>query len=78
VIPFWLFRSEDVSGLSGEGYVAEGVIFHDGRCAMSWLTVPSSIAIYESIEILEQIHGHSGRTVVILGDDCMKGGNGYG
>lgn len=70
--PFWLFRSEDMSGVSGEGYVAEGVIFHDGRCAMSWLTVPSSISIYESIEIIETIHGHGGRTVVILGDDYNK------
>ena len=70
--PFWLFRSEDVSGVSDTGYVAEGVIFHDGYVAMSWLTVPSSIAIYESIEIVEQIHGHGGRTVVILGDDYNK------
>ena len=67
--PFWLFRKEDVSGQSGEGYVAEGVIFHNGRCVMSWLTVPSSVGVYESIEILEQIHGHGGKTEVILGDD---------
>ena len=70
MVAFWLFRTEDVNGVSGTGYVAEGVIFHDGRVAMSWLSVPSSIAIYESVEIVETIHGHGGKTVVILGDDC--------
>lgn len=66
--PFWLFRDEDVSGQSGTGWVAEGVIFSDGKVAMRWLTDPTSTACYDSIEDVEAIHGHNGRTHVITGN----------
>ncbi len=61
---FKLFRKKDATGISGEGYVAEGIIFSNGKCALSWLTVNSSIAIYDNIVILEAIHGHEGKTVI--------------
>lgn len=63
---FYLQRDEDVSGSSGVGKVAEGVEFKDGVCCMRWLTKTSSTAIYNSIEELEQIHGHGGKTKVIV------------
>jgi hypothetical protein len=63
---FRLMRHEDASGVSGTGVVAEGVIFKSGRCVMTWLTAVASICVYESIEDLEAIHGHEGRTVVML------------
>jgi len=63
---FHLERTEDVSGTSGIGTVAEGVIFNNGKCAMSWLTNLTSITIYDNIEILEKIHSHEGRTKVIF------------
>ena len=61
---FQLERSEDASGVSGIGIVAEGVIFKNGKCVLNWLTSLSSITIYDSIEILEKIHGHEGRTKI--------------
>ena len=61
---FDLFRVEDESGVSGTGVVAEGVQFQTGKCALGWLTKVSSIAIYDSIEELTQIHGHEGKTIV--------------
>lgn len=62
---FWLKRIEDSTGVSGIGVVAEGVQFSNGKCAISWLTNLSSIAIYDNIETLEKIHGHGGSTLVI-------------
>lgn len=61
---FELYRTEDVSGTSGVGVVAEGVVFSDGSAAMHWLTALSSWAVYQSIEELAAIHGHDGRTVI--------------
>jgi hypothetical protein len=61
---FHLNRIIDVSGTSGTGKVAEGVIFENGKCALSWLTKYSSIAIYNSIDELDKIHSHDGKTVI--------------
>lgn len=61
---FNLKRIEDESGVSGTGYVAQGVVFDDGTCALRWLTKYASTAIYNNIEILEHIHGHNGKTEI--------------
>lgn len=63
---FYLQRVEDVSGTSGIGRVAEGVEFSSGQCCLKWLTNVSSIAIYDSIKDVEAIHGHEGKTKVIV------------
>lgn len=63
---FYLVRDQDVSGISGTGVVAEGVIFTSGKCAMHWLTKYSSLAVYDSIEDLQAIHGHEGKTRVVF------------
>lgn len=62
---FILKRSQDVSGVSGTGIVAEGIKFSGGQCVLHWLSFHSSIAIYDNIESLEEIHGHEGSTEVI-------------
>jgi len=62
---FYLQRIEDESGVSGTGKVAEGVVFWDGTCAMKWRTDISSVAFYKSVEDLEYIHGHQGKTKVV-------------
>ena len=61
---FYLYRKEDVTGVSGVGYVAEGVLFASDKCVLSWCTEHTSIAIYESLSELERIHGHNGKTVI--------------
>jgi len=66
---FVLVRDEDATGVSGTGIVAEGTEFSNGKCALSWLTKVSSIAVYNNIKELEEIHGHEGKTKVEWIDD---------
>jgi hypothetical protein len=61
---FRLKRVVDDSGISGTGYVTEGIIWSDGTVAMRWLTHVSSHCYYNSIADVETIHGHGGHTVV--------------
>lgn len=59
---FRLFRDADVTGISGTGVVAEGVMFSDRTCAMRWLSGRSSTAIYATPDDVVAIHGHGGTT----------------
>ena len=61
---FELVRTEDVSGISGIGVVAEGVVFSTGRAVLQWVTRLRSVAIYDSMDDVQAIHGHDGRTTV--------------
>jgi hypothetical protein len=66
---FYLERLEDESGVSGVGIVAVGVVFPSGTAVMEWTTRLSSLAVYKSIQTLDEIHSHGGRTVVRFVDD---------
>ena len=59
---FYLERLVDHSGVSGTGVVAWGVIFPDDVVALHWVGKLRSTAIYDNIDMLMQIHGHSGST----------------
>lgn len=61
---FQLFRIEDETGVSGTGVIVEGVEFSDGSVALRWLSDRTSTAIYGSIDDVEAIHGHGGKTRV--------------
>lgn len=61
---FILNRVEDESGVSGVGVVAEGTQFSNGKCVVAWVTQFQSVAVYDSIEEVENIHGHNGKTVI--------------
>jgi hypothetical protein len=63
---FHLERDEDETGVSGIGYVAEGIIFSNGKVVLSWLTEATSLAVYENMRHLEAIHGHGGKTRIVL------------
>ena len=65
---FQLVREEDESGVSGIGIVAEGCQFTEGKCVLAWLTQHKSVAVYDSLQDLEAIHGHGGRTRVVWVD----------
>jgi hypothetical protein len=64
---FYLQRNEDESGVSGTGVVARGVVLPSGFCVLEWQTATSSVALYKSLVDLEAIHGHHGKTKVVLG-----------
>lgn len=66
---FYLERIEDVSGTSGTGRVAEGVVFSNGWCALHWLTEHTSVAVYPSVADLEAVHGHDGATKVVMDEE---------
>lgn len=61
---FHLYRSEDVSGVSGLGVVAYGVQFPDGKVCLRWRGTESSTVVWDSLEAAMKVHGHDGRTVV--------------
>jgi hypothetical protein len=66
---FRLVRDEDVSGISGVGTVAEGVLFSNGKIALGWCSDVRSVTVYDDLEDLEAIHGHEGRTRIEWVDD---------
>jgi hypothetical protein len=66
---FELRRTEDATGVSGTGTVAQGVIFDNGWVALTWLTEHTSVAFYTSIEEVVAIHGHGGKTEVAVSLD---------
>lgn len=74
LIRFLLVRTEDETGVSGEGIVAEGVQFTNGQCVMSWLTEFTSVAVYPNAEEIVKIHGHDGRTTIswCTDDDAIE------
>lgn len=61
---FRLDRQQDVTGVSGTGCVAQGVVFSDGTVVMRWLTEHRSTAVYADVSDLEVIHLHHGATVI--------------
>jgi hypothetical protein len=63
---FHFFRSEDHSGVSGTGPVVEGVQFSNGWCALRWMSGMSSICFYQSIDDVRAIHGHGGKTELVI------------
>jgi len=65
---FHLYRSEDVSGVSGTGPVVEGVEFTNGWCAIRWLSARSTLCFYQSMQDVRAIHGHGQRTELIVHD----------
>lgn len=70
---FTLVRTEDVSGVSGVsglGTVAEGIVFTDGRVALRWCVgAHRSTVTWDSIDAVIAVHGHDGRTTVQWADD---------
>lgn len=61
---FVLTRSEDVSGTSGTGRVAEGVEFASAMCVLHWNSEMPSVAVYRNMDEPLRVHGHEGRTKV--------------
>lgn len=64
---FELHRDIDVSGVSGIGIVAGGVVFPDGVVALRWYSDwPTSVIFHDrGIEAVEKVHGHDGRTRIV-------------
>lgn len=64
---FYLQRNEDESGVSGTGVVARGVVLPSGKAVLEWQTFHTSLCIYQNIQDVEAIHGHHGKTLLVMG-----------
>lgn len=69
---FDLIRDTDVSGVSGTGKVAEGVIFSDGHAAIHWLGEWPTTTPHPSVASIKAVHGHGGATRVVLNDPADR------
>lgn len=68
---FVLYRHEDMTGPSGTGVIAMGVLWYDGSASIQWLQTYASIVYWPSpnaLEAIEKVHGHHGKTEVIWMD----------
>lgn len=64
---FELHRDVDETGISGTGLVAEGIEFDNGKVALGWIVGEhQSVVVWDSIESVEVIHGHGGKTRVVF------------
>jgi hypothetical protein len=64
---FELHRETDVSGVSGTGFVAEGVEFRDGTVVVRWLPSPKAeptTVVHPNIANIQALHGHGGSTLI--------------
>jgi len=69
---FYLKRGEDESGISGTGRVAQGFIFDNGKVAVTWLSEHPSVTVYDNIGEVTAIHGHGGKTEVVMEPDYKR------
>ncbi|MCX5201077.1 hypothetical protein OG897_06320 [Streptomyces sp. NBC_00237] len=65
---FHLQRDRDVSGVSGTGVVALGVLWPDGTASVRWLGDRPSIVFWDDMADAEAVHGHGGATRVVWDD----------
>jgi hypothetical protein len=71
---FVLRRVVDVSGVSGTGDVADGVVFPDGSVAIRWRGELASTSVWSSLDVAEAVHGHGGATRIVFVDSCPNCG----
>ncbi|GAA4706218.1 hypothetical protein [Streptomyces youssoufiensis] len=66
---FYLQRDTDITGVSGTGRVADGVLWPDGTASVRWRGPRPSIVHWDDIAHAEHVHGHGGATRIIWDDD---------
>ncbi len=67
--PFVLRRHHDVTGVSGTGIVADGVLFPaagKSKAVVRWRGDRGSTVVWDTITHVREIHGHDGATVIEL------------
>ena len=69
-----ILRHEDESGVSGTGIVAEWVEFSDGEVVVHWLSHTPSTNHYRNFKQVDAIHGHGGKTEMIVVWEEPNGG----
>ena len=65
---YFLVRDEDVSGVSGVGVVADVAQFENGKVCVAFrlgTAGVSNLIFYDTLEDVETVHGHEGRTYLV-------------
>lgn len=62
---FYLNRKSDPTGVSGTGYVADGVLFDDGVVVIRWRGEHRTTTVHTSLESVKAIHLHVGATEIV-------------
>lgn len=65
---FVLHRDRDISGVSGTGVVADGVLWPDGTVTVRWRGSRPSTVHWNGLDDAEAVHGHGGATRIIWTD----------
>jgi hypothetical protein len=65
---FHLQRDHDVTGASGVGRVADGVLWPDGTVSIRWRGPRPSTVHWGSLDDAEHVHGHGGATRIVWDD----------
>lgn len=66
---FHLQRDTDITGVSGTGRVAEGIVWFDGTVSVRWLGErPSTVFWQNGLADAEHVHGHGGHTRIVWDD----------
>ncbi|MGW1979205.1 hypothetical protein [Streptomyces sp. NPDC001889] len=65
---FHLQRHTDITGASGTGRVADGVLWADGTVSIRWLGDRPSIVFWQSLDDALAVHGHGGHTEIVWDD----------
>ena len=66
---FQLQRDTDVTGVSGTGVVADGVLWPDGTASVRWRSDHPSIVFWDrGWESVQHVHGHNGLSRIVWVD----------
>jgi hypothetical protein len=68
-VRFHLDRDVDVTGASGTGHVADGVVWPDGTVTVRWRGERKSTVNWDRLDDAEAVHGHGGATRIVWDDD---------
>jgi hypothetical protein len=72
---FHLLRHRDVTGVSGEGIVADGILWPDGTASVRWRGEHPSIVFWDRGQVsVKRIHGHEGATEIVWDDNGSDAG----
>ncbi|MGZ0231156.1 hypothetical protein [Streptomyces sp. CPS1] len=66
---FHLQRNHDVTGVSGTGRVADGILWSDGTVSIRWLGDRPSTVFWDDLAHAEHVHGHGGHTRIVWDDE---------
>lgn len=70
--PFRLVRDHDVTGVSGVGVVADGVVWPDGSVSIRWRGDRPSVVHWGSLVDAVAVHGHNGATRMVFATEAGR------